>query len=144
MVDPRWPLHDLSTQQCTTLWSGVLITIFGSHRAFLKQIDLWMTFDPRSGRFENKPTNLVGLSPTPMPTFSLIPQSMVKRIAGHTYTHTHIHTRLHYSSNIDVMFPSQVLKPFMDIKMDIFMKKESFPSKKKNKLRDKKLPRPPP
>ena len=34
-----------------------------------------MTYDPRWGRFENMPTNLVGLSPTPMPTFSLIPQS---------------------------------------------------------------------
>ena len=41
-----------------------------------------MTYDPRWGRFENMPTNLVGLSPTPMPTFSLIPQSMTKRIAG--------------------------------------------------------------
>ena len=47
-----------------------------------------MTFDPRSGRFENMPTNLVGPSPTPMPTFSLIPRSMAKRIAGHTHTHT--------------------------------------------------------
>ena len=34
------------------------------------------------GRFENMPTNLVGLSPIPMPTFSSIPQSMMKRIAG--------------------------------------------------------------
>ena len=41
-----------------------------------------MTYDPRWGHFKNMPTNLVGLSPTPMPTFSLIPQSMTKRIAG--------------------------------------------------------------
>ena len=41
-----------------------------------------MTYDPRWGRFENMPTNLVGPSPTPMPTFSSIPQSMTKRTAG--------------------------------------------------------------
>ena len=93
--DPWWPLHDLWPQQCTTLWPVVLFTKFGSHRAFLRQIDLWMTFDPTWGRFENMPTNLGGPSPTPMPTFSSIPQSMAKRIAGHTYiyTHTHIHTQ---------------------------------------------------
>ena len=45
-----------------------------------------MTF--RWGHFENMPTNLVGPSPTPMPTFSSIPQSMTKRIAGHTYIYT--------------------------------------------------------
>ena len=57
-----------------------------------------MTFDPGLGRFENMPTNLVGLSPTPMPTFSSIPRSMTKRIAGHTYIYTY---RLHYFSSID-------------------------------------------
>ena len=107
-MTPAWPL----TQQCTTLWSGVLLTKFGSPRAFLRQIDPWMTFDPRWGRFENMPTNLVGPSPTPMPTFSSIPRSMAKRIAGHTpppphthptHTHTHTHThRLHYFSSIDI------------------------------------------
>ena len=84
------------------LWSEALLTKFGNHRAFLRQIDLWMTFDPRSGRFENMPTNLVGPSPTPMQSFSLIPRSMTKRIAGHTYIYTHTHThRLHYFSSID-------------------------------------------
>ena len=73
MVDPGWPLHDLWPQQCTTLWSGVLLTNFGSHRVLLRQIDPWMTFDPRLSRFENMPTNLVGTFPTPMPTFSSIP-----------------------------------------------------------------------
>ena len=81
--------HDLWPQQCTALWSGVLLTKFGSHRAFLRQIDPWMTFNPRWGRFENMPTNLVDPSPTPMPSFSSIPQSMAKRIAGHTYIYTH-------------------------------------------------------
>ena len=99
LVYPRWPLHDLWPQQCTTLCSGVLLTKFGSHRAFLRQIDPWMTFDPRLGRFENMPTNLVGLSPTPMPTFSSIRRSMTKHIAGHTYIHIH---RLHYFSSIDI------------------------------------------
>ena len=55
---------------------------FGSHRAFPRQIDPFMTYDPRWGRFKNIPTNLEGLSPTPMATFSLIPQSMRKHIAG--------------------------------------------------------------
>ena len=49
LVDPRWPLHDLWPQQCTALWSGVLLTKFGSHRAFVRQIDPWMTFNPKWG-----------------------------------------------------------------------------------------------
>ena len=77
------------------LWSGVLFTKFGSHRAFLRQIDPWMTFDPRWGHFENMPTNLVGPPPTPMPTFSSITRSTTKRIAGQTYIHTY---RLNYFS----------------------------------------------
>ena len=40
---------------------------------------------------KNMPTNLMDTFPTPMPSFSSIPQS----IAGHTHT-------LHYFSNIDV------------------------------------------
>ena len=56
--------------------------------AISKQFDPWMTFDPRWGRFENMPTNLVGPSPTPMPSFSLMPQSMAKRTAEHTSKHT--------------------------------------------------------
>ena len=50
-----------------------------------------MTFVPRWGHFENMPTNLVGQSSTPMPTFSSIPQSMMKHVAIHTYIHTYIH-----------------------------------------------------
>ena len=88
LVDPRWPLHDLWPQQCTTLWPGFPLTKFGSHRVFLRQIDPWVTFDPRLGRFENMPTNLGGPSPTPMPSFSSIPQSTAKRIAGHIHTQT--------------------------------------------------------
>ena len=109
LVDPRWPLHDLWPQQCTALWSGALLTKFGSHRAFLRQIDPWMTFNPRWGRFQNMPTNLVGPSPTSMPSFSSIPQSMAKRIAGHTYIHTYIYTyRLHYFSSIDVVITYKI------------------------------------
>ena len=100
LVDPRWPLHGLRPQQCTTLLSGILLTTFGSHRAFWRQIDPWMTSDPRWGRFENMPTNLVGPSPTHMPSFSSVPQSMTKRIAGHTYLLTHTHTQTPYSSSI--------------------------------------------
>ena len=85
LLDPRWPLHDFWTQQCTTLWSGVLLTKFGSHRAFPRRIDSFMTYDPRWGCFENMPTNLVGPSPSPMPTFSVIPQSMTKCIVGHLW-----------------------------------------------------------
>ena len=75
----------LPTRACEAGYgpAGVL-TKFGSHRAFLRQIDPWMTFDPRWGCFENMSTNLVGPSPTPIPTFSSIPQSMTKRIAGQT------------------------------------------------------------
>ena len=98
LVDPRWPLCDLWPQQCTTFWSGILLNKFGSHRAFLRQIDPWMTFDSRWGHFENMPTNLVGPSPTPMPTFSSIPQSVTKRIAVHIPIHAY---RLCDFSSID-------------------------------------------
>ena len=75
--------------------------------AFLRQIDPWMTFDPRWGPFENMPTNLVGPSPTPMPSFSSIRRSMAKCIAGHTYTHTHTHThRVWYFNNYFWLTPA--------------------------------------
>ena len=65
-VDPSWFLHGLWPQQCTTLWSGVrILTKFGSYRAFLRQIDSWMTFDPSWDRFEIMPTNLLRPPPTP-------------------------------------------------------------------------------
>ena len=84
LVDPRWPLHDLPPQQCITLRSGVLPTKFGSHRTFLRQIDLWMTFDLWSGRFEKLTTNLGGPYPTTLPSFSSMRRSTTKRIAGQT------------------------------------------------------------
>ena len=34
------------------------LTKFGSHRAFLRRIDPFMTYDHRWGRFKNMPTNL--------------------------------------------------------------------------------------
>ena len=99
LVDPRWLLHDLWPQQCTALWSGVLLTKFGSHRAFLRQIDPWMTLNPRWGRFENMPTNLVDPSPTPMPSFSSIPQ---------THSRTYIYTyRLYYFCSVDMSLLSR-------------------------------------
>ena len=39
--------------------------------AFLKQLDLWMTFDLWSGCFEKILSNLVGLSPYPYANFQL-------------------------------------------------------------------------
>ena len=91
-LSPGWPYDPCMTfDPSSALRSGQrLFSIkFGSHRAFVSNlIPGW----PRWGRFENMPTNLVGPSPTPMPTFSSIPQSMTKRIAGHTYIHTFTHT----------------------------------------------------
>ena len=43
MVHPLLPLRDLWPQQCITLWSGVLRTTFGRHRAFLA---IWPLVDP--------------------------------------------------------------------------------------------------
>ena len=40
---------------------------FGVHRAFLWQLDLWMTFDLWLGRFENMLSNYVGPSPNFVP-----------------------------------------------------------------------------
>ena len=48
LVDPGWTWHDLWPHQCISLWSGVLSTKFGGHRAFLSNLtsgwpghDLW-------------------------------------------------------------------------------------------------------
>ena len=38
LLDPSWPLHDLRPQQCITLWSVILSTKFGSHRAFISNL----------------------------------------------------------------------------------------------------------
>ena len=38
LFDPAWPLHDLWSHECTTLWSRVLPTKFGCHRAFLSNL----------------------------------------------------------------------------------------------------------
>ena len=45
MVDPGWPLQDLWPKQYITLWSRVLPTKFGGHRAFLSPGRNW----PRKG-----------------------------------------------------------------------------------------------
>ena len=91
-VTPTWPL---TPAMHYTLVRGSSHQIWQPW-AFLRQIDPWMTFDPRWGPFENMPTNLVGPSPTPMPSFSSIRRSMAKCIAGHTYTHTHTHTHTEF------------------------------------------------
>ena len=57
-VDPGWPLYDLWPLECIAFQSGVLPAKFGSNRAFLRQIDLCITFDLWSGRFEKLTTNL--------------------------------------------------------------------------------------
>ena len=111
LVDPALPLRDPRPQQCITLLSRVFPTKFGSHRAFLRQIDLWMTFDLWSGRFEKLTTNLGGPCPTPMPSFSSIRQSTTKCIAGHTKTRgnkskqwTHFSILKYFSVYTDVLF----------------------------------------
>ena len=38
LLDPSWPLHDLWSQQCITLWSVILPTKFGGHRALLSKL----------------------------------------------------------------------------------------------------------
>ena len=38
LVDLGWPVHVLWPQQCITLWSWVLPTKFGGHRALLSQL----------------------------------------------------------------------------------------------------------
>ena len=99
-------LHDLLPQQCITFWSGVLLTKVGSHRAFLRQINPGMIFDPRWSRFENMPINLMGPFFTPMLTFRSIIQSMTKCIADRAYIHTYTYTyRLYYINNIEVCRP---------------------------------------
>ena len=38
LLDPSWPLHDHWPQQCILLWSVILPTKFGDHRAFLSNL----------------------------------------------------------------------------------------------------------
>ena len=45
LVDPTWPLRDLSLKKCITFWSEVLLTQFGSHRALLRLAN-WPLVDP--------------------------------------------------------------------------------------------------
>ena len=52
-VDSDWPLYDLQPQHSTSIWSGILHTKFGSHRALLNNalplfspIEYCTMFDP--------------------------------------------------------------------------------------------------
>ena len=50
-LTPGDPYMTFDPQQCITPWSGVLPAKFGSYRAFLRQLNIWMTFDLWWGRF---------------------------------------------------------------------------------------------
>ena len=93
LVNPGWPLHDLWPQQCITLWSGAPPK-FGSPRAFLRQLDRWITFDLWWGHFEKLLSNFGGPPSTSMPGFSSLRWNTTKRIAGYIPIHTYIQTLL--------------------------------------------------
>ena len=61
-----------------TDWSLVLPTKFGGNSAFLRQRDLWMTFELWWGCFKKSLSNLVGPSLYPMQNFSSIRWSTTK------------------------------------------------------------------
>ena len=87
VVYPRWPLHDLwPLCSCEGFFWPNLVA---RHRAFVRQLDLWMSFDLWWDRFETMLSNLEGLPPIPMPSFSSVLQSMMKRTAGHRPTCIH-------------------------------------------------------
>ena len=99
LVDPRWPLHDLWPKQWVTLRSGVLPTKFGGLMAFLKELDLLMTFELLLVHFENMLSNLVGPSPTLMPSFRALAPYLKARRNVQPYIHIDIHPyRGHYLS----------------------------------------------
>ena len=58
-MTPAWPLTPVVHYALVRGSSNQI----GSHRVFLRQVDLWMTIDLRWGRFENMPTDLRGPSP---------------------------------------------------------------------------------
>ena len=66
-------------------------SFYQTHWTFLKQLDLWMTFDLWSGRFENMLSNLVGPSPYPLAKFQLH-TCKHDEMHSRTYIHTHTHT----------------------------------------------------
>ena len=89
-LTPAWPL----TQQCITLWSGVLPTKFGSHRAFVRHLDLWMTFVGVTVKLCSYDS---GHTPYPMPSFSSVPQCMTKYLARY------IPIQTPYISNFNIL-----------------------------------------
>ena len=94
-----WPLHDLGPQQCTMLWWGVILTKFGSHRAFLRQIDPVWLLTPGGVVLKICPQ-----TPTPHAKFQL---DTSKHDETHSQTiHTH---RLHYFSSIIVTHMARCL-----------------------------------
>ena len=59
---------------------------FGTHMAFLRQNDLWMTFDLWWGHFEKLLLNLMGPHPTTLPSFGSMRWSTAKciHVSGQT------------------------------------------------------------
>ena len=87
-LTPGWPRMtpcvDLWSQDCIAVGQGFFLPSFRDHRAFLMQIDLWMTFELWSGRFKKFTMNLGGPCPATLPSFSSMCWSNMKRIAGQT------------------------------------------------------------
>ena len=65
LVDLGWPVHDLWPQQYITLWSWVLPTKFGGHRAFLSNLTL---VDPWWPLHDLWPQQCITLWPGVLPT----------------------------------------------------------------------------
>ena len=95
--DLGWPLHDLWPYQYVLFWSGVLLTKYGSHRAFLKEFDprwhrvtpAWpvtptICFDQVWAKYGYK----WAMFPKLIPLF----QNFNRNCHGHTYIHTYTHT----------------------------------------------------
>ena len=82
-LTPAWPL---------TPEMQVLPTKFGGHRSFLKELDLWVTSNLWSGRFEKLTVSHGHLAPTTLPSFSSMPRSTTKHIAGYRDKNTDLNS----------------------------------------------------
>ena len=100
-----------------TLHFGQGFYQFWQPKAFLRQLDLWMTFDHWWGHFELYSQKLRALPPTPKPSFSSVPRSMTKCISRHIPIQTpqisnlSTLTYLNVSSNKTCLMTFDLIKP---------------------------------
>ena len=92
LTNPRWPLSWALTSAMYFTLVKVFFYQFGSHRAFLRNLGLWMTFDLCWGRFENNMLSKNGVYPA---LCRVLAQYLLKYDEMHSRTNTHTLPQTH-------------------------------------------------